>query len=85
MKGLPEERAITLAHYIIENKATVRSSAKEFHISKSTVHKDVTVRLAKLNSELFREVSAILQINKAERHLRGGMATRHKYHPERDC
>ncbi|MBC8536181.1 sporulation transcriptional regulator SpoIIID [Feifania hominis] len=79
MKGLPEERAVTLAHYIIENNATVRQSAKHFGVSKSTVHKDVTERLSQLNHELYTEVKAVLEQNKAERHIRGGQATKEKY------
>ena len=74
-----EERACDLAEYIIENKTTVRAAAKEFGISKSTVHKDVTERLETFNPPLYRQVKVILEINKAERHLRGGMATRRKY------
>lgn len=79
MKGNVEERAIRLGEYIIENKSTVRDSAKAFGISKSTVHKDLTARLPHLNAGLYREVRAILDINKEERHIRGGEATRMKY------
>lgn len=79
MKGLPEERAITLAHYIIEKNATVRSTAKEFRVSKSTVHKDVAERLQKLNPELYAQVKQVLELNKQERHIRGGLATKTKY------
>lgn len=79
MKGLPEERAITFAQYIIENNTTVRAVAKEFHISKSTVHKDVTDRLKKLNPNLYAQVKTVLDQNKSERHIRGGIATREKY------
>lgn len=79
MKGYIEERTIEIAHYIIENKATVRSAAKKFGISKSTVHKDITDRLKKLNQALSKEVKVILEENKAERHIRGGEATREKY------
>ena len=79
MKGLPEERAVSLAAYIIENNATVRKAATVFHISKSTVHKDVSVRLKKLNPQLYVQVKKVLDINKQERHIRGGMATRRKY------
>ncbi|WP_367924710.1 sporulation transcriptional regulator SpoIIID [uncultured Ruthenibacterium sp.] len=82
MKGNPEERAIALGEYITTHNATVRAAAKAFGISKSTVHKDVTLRLARQNKGLYQEVRRILQVNKEERHLRGGMATRHKYHPE---
>lgn len=77
-----EERACDLAVYIIENKATVRAAAKQFNISKSTVHKDLTERLKTVNSALYRQVRELLDINKAERHIRGGMATRRKYKGE---
>ena len=82
MRGNIEERAQALAKYIIEHRATVRAAAKAFGVSKSTVHKDVTIRLRQLDRELFGQVRAVLQNNKDERHLRGGMATRHKYHPD---
>ena len=74
-----EERAISLARYIIDSKDTVRGAAKKFCISKSTVHKDVTERLQKINPLLAKEVREILDENKAERHIRGGMATKLKY------
>ena len=74
-----EERAIKLAHYIIDSKDTVRGTAKKFGLSKSTVHKDVSERLKKINPSLAKEVRAILDENKAERHIRGGMATKLKY------
>lgn len=74
-----EERAISLAQYIIDSKDTVRGAAKKFGISKSTVHKDVSERLKKINPSLAKEVRLILDENKAERHLRGGMATKLKY------
>lgn len=74
-----EERAISLAHYIIDSKDTVRGAAKKFGISKSTVHKDVSERLKKINPSLAKEVRVILDENKAERHMRGGMATKLKY------
>ena len=83
MKGNPEERAIVLAQYVLEHNATVRSAAKKFGVSKSTVHKDITERLKKQNAILYAQVQQVLSVNKAQRHLRGGMATRHKYHPER--
>ena len=73
------ERSVVLAHYIIENKSTVRETAAQFGISKSTVHKDVTHKLSRLNPALYKEVKEILDINKAERHLRGGKATKMKY------
>ena len=74
-----EERAIELAHYIIDSKDTVRGAAKKFGISKSTVHKDVSERLKKINLSLAKEVRIVLDENKAERHIRGGMATKLKY------
>ena len=74
-----EERACDLAEYIIEHKATVRSAAIQFGISKSTVHKDLTERLPRVNPALYKQVRQLLDINKAERHIRGGMATRKKY------
>ncbi len=79
MKGLPEERAVCLALYIIENNTTVRKTAKKFGISKSTVHKDVSERLKKLNPSLYSQVKAVLDVNKSERHIRGGLATQKKY------
>lgn len=79
MKGLPEERASELAHYIVQNNATVRQAAAKFGISKSTVHKDVTDRLRLTNRRLYEQVKAVLEENKAERHIRGGMATKAKY------
>ena len=84
MKGLPEERAILLAQYIVENSTTVRSTAKKFCISKSTVHKDVSERLQKLNPELYARVKLVLDINKRERHIRGGMATKNKYAQQKE-
>lgn len=74
-----EERAVCLAQYIIDSKDTVRGAAKKFGISKSTVHKDVSERLKKIDPNLAREVRVILDENKAERHMRGGMATKLKY------
>ncbi|HIY12161.1 MAG TPA: sporulation transcriptional regulator SpoIIID [Candidatus Agathobaculum merdipullorum] len=79
MKGLPEERTIRLAQYMIQEGATVRQTAAQFGVSKSTVHKDITTRLKKLNAVLYEQVQAVLQTNKEERHIRGGMATREKY------
>lgn len=84
VKGLPEERAVMLAQYIIENNATVRQTAKVFNISKSTVHKDVSERLQKINMNTYREVQKVLQTNKQERHLRGGLATKEKYQQMRE-
>lgn len=74
-----DERAKTLALYIIENRTTVRQTAKKFNISKSTVHKDISERLEKVNPSLAIEAKKILEINKAQRHIRGGMATKLKY------
>ena len=74
-----EKCVCEIAEYIIENKATVRAAAKEFGISKSTVHKDLSERLKKINLGLYNQVEEVLQQNKAERHIRGGMATREKY------
>ena len=74
-----EERAVELAEYIIDTKDTVRGAAKRFGISKSTVHKDVSQRLLKINPALAIQVRKILDENKAERHIRGGMATKLKY------
>ena len=79
MKGIVEERAIELGVYIIENKETVRGTAKKFGISKSTVHKDVSQRLKSVTPSLYKEVKKILEINKAQRHIRGGIATKNKY------
>lgn len=79
MKGNMEERAQELALYIIENKATVRAAAQKFGISKSTVHKDLSERLPAINRALYQQVKAVLDENKAERHIRGGIATRKKY------
>lgn len=79
LKGYIEERALELAGFIIENNATVRAAAKKFGISKSTVHKDVTERLAQINSVLAEKTKKVLEKNKAERHIRGGMATKAKY------
>ena len=79
MKETIEERACDLANYIIENKTTVRGAASKFGISKSTVHKDLSERLPIFNPTLFRQVKGILEQNKAERHIRGGIATRRKY------
>ena len=84
MRGISiEERAVSLAQYIIDSKDTVRGAAKKFGISKSTVHKDVSERLLKINPTLAREVRSILDENKAERHIRGGMATKLKYEQDK--
>ncbi len=79
MKDYIEERAANIARYIIENNATVRQTAKQFGISKSTVHKDVTERLAQIHPGLAKEARKVLDVNKSERHIRGGLATREKY------
>ena len=79
MKDNIEQRAVELAEYIIENGATVRDAAKQFGISKSTVHKDVGIRLEKINKCLYFKVKTVLEKNKSERHIRGGMATKNKY------
>ncbi len=79
MKSDFRNRAEIFGGYIVENKATVRSTAAKFNISKSTVHKDVSERLKSINPRLHREVKEVLEINKNERHIRGGMATRRKY------
>ena len=79
MKGNIEERACALAAYIIENRATVRAAAKKFDVSKSTVHKDLRDRLPALNPALYAQVREVLDENKAERHIRGGIATIKKY------
>lgn len=79
MKGNLEERACELAVYIIENRTTVREAAKKFGVSKSTVHKDLQERLPLYNRPLYLQVKAILEENKAQRHIRGGIATQRKY------
>ncbi len=79
MKDYIEERAISIANYIIECNATVRQTAKAFGVSKSTVHKDVTERLMQINPTLAKEAREVLNVNKSERHIRGGLATREKY------
>lgn len=79
MKSDCQNRAEIFGGYIVENKATVRSTAAKFNISKSTVHKDVSERLKNINPRLYGEVKEVLEVNKSERHIRGGMATRRKY------
>ncbi|MBQ3356364.1 MAG: sporulation transcriptional regulator SpoIIID [Oscillospiraceae bacterium] len=79
MRQTIEQRACDLAVYIIENQATVRAAAKQFGISKSTVHKDLSERLPHCNRPLYLQVKEVLEQNKAERHIRGGLATRRKY------
>ncbi len=82
MRNSIEERACDLAVYIVENDATVRAAAGRFGVSKSTVHKDLTERLPRVDPALYRQVRALLDRNKAERHIRGGLATRRKYRGE---
>ena len=79
MKGNIEERACALAQYIIENRTTVRNAAKKFGISKSTGHKDISERLPQFNRTLYLQAKEVLEVNKAQRHIRGGIATRKKY------
>ena len=79
MRDYIEERAINIANYIIESNATVRQTAREFGVSKSTVHKDCQERIQVINPQLAAEVRKVLDMNKAERHIRGGLATREKY------
>ena len=79
MKEYIEERAMEIGTYIIESNATVRQTARRFGVSKSTVHKDVSDRLTYINPALAKEVRKVLDINKAERHIRGGLATKEKY------
>ena len=79
MKQYIEERAISIANYIIESNATVRQTAGKFGVSKSTVHKDVTERLLTINPALAAKARQVLDVNKSERHIRGGMATKDKY------
>ena len=79
MKDYIAQRAINIATYIIENNATVRQAARQFGVSKSTIHKDITDRLEVINSALSKEVRKVLDINKSERHIRGGLATKDKY------
>lgn len=79
LKGVLEERAIMLGQYIVENQCTVRATAKKFNISKSTVHKDISDRLKNINHQLYLEAKKVLEKNKKERHIRGGLATKNKY------
>lgn len=85
MKDYIEERVLTIAVYITENNATVREAAKQFGVSKSTVHKDMVDRLLEINPSLAQDVRKILDVNKQERHIRGGMATREKYLRQKSC
>lgn len=79
MRDYISERAVSIGEYIIDTGATVRTAAKKFHVSKSTVHKDVTERLVRINPQLAAHVHEVLDLNRAERHIRGGMATKKKY------
>lgn len=79
MKDYIEERVLEVANYIIDSKSIIRKAAKMFGVSKSTIHKDITERLPKINPQIAKEAKKILDINKAERHLRGGRATKMKY------
>ena len=79
MKGYIEERAVEAANYIIDTRATVRQTADKMGISKSTVHKDITERLIRIRPMLAAQARVVLDANKAERHIRGGLATREKY------
>ena len=85
MSDTIEERACELAVYMIETGATVRAAAQHFGISKSTVHKDLQQRLPRYNQTLYENVRKVLDINKQQRHIRGGMATRKKYKGEPEC
>ncbi len=78
-----DDRATKLGEYIVENKATVRRAAKQFGVSKSTVHKDVSQRLRYIDSGLYRDVKSVLAVNKAQRHIRGGLATKKKYESQK--
>lgn len=79
MREYIEERALEIGEYIVDSNATVRQAAKRFGVSKSTVHKDVTDRLMEINPALAREARKVLDVNKSERHIRGGLATKEKY------
>ena len=80
-----QERCLAIAVYMLENQATVRQAAAKFGVSKSTVHTDITVRLRRIDPSLYAEVRKVLDINKEERHIRGGIATREKYKRETEC
>jgi len=84
VKGIVEERCVELGSYIVENQATVRAAAKQFGISKSTVHMDVSERLRSIQPQLYCQVRQVLDINKSQRHIRGGLATREKYRMEEE-
>ena len=82
MRFIVEERAVELGRYIVDNSSTVRAAAKQYGISKSTVHMDVSHRLERLDPSLYEQVREVLDINKAQRHIRGGQATKEKYKSE---
>ncbi|MBQ8027123.1 MAG: sporulation transcriptional regulator SpoIIID [Clostridia bacterium] len=84
MRFIVEERAVELGRYIVENNTTVRAAAKQYGISKSTVHMDVSHRLERLDPLLYDQVRAVLNVNKAQRHIRGGLATKEKYRLEHE-
>lgn len=84
MNETVEQRAIDIGRYIVETSCTVRCAAKKFGVSKSTVHKDITTRLKDIDALLYREVDKVMQTNKAQRHIRGGMATKLKYSLKRE-
>lgn len=84
MNDTVEERAVILGEYIVENRATVRAAAKVFSVSKSTVHMDVAERLRRINPGLYTEVREVLEVNKAERHIRGGQATKQNTYPRKN-
>ena len=83
LKDYIEERAVEIANYIIENHVTVRQAAKQFGVSKSTIHKDITDRLSQINKDLAIKARKVLDLNKSERHIRGGLATKAKYNKDK--
>lgn len=84
MRDYIRKRVVDVSLYIVKTKATVRQAASVFGVSKSTIHKDVTERLPRINEELASKVKCVLEVNKAERHIRGGEATKKKYHRSRN-
>lgn len=85
MNDAVEQRAVEIGKYIVQTKCTVRSAAKKYGVSKSTVHKDITARLKEIDLALYKEVNEVMQINKAQRHIRGGLATKLKYKNKREA
>ncbi len=83
MKGIPEDRCQKVAAYVVKTRTTVRQAAEEFNVSKSTVHKDITERLPKLNFGLYQKARKVLEGNKAERHIRGGLANKKKFESQK--